>query len=351
MKKSLILLFTVVTLSAWSQEKRKFEFSPLPAYSPREYVCYKTSQAIVMDGVIDQQWNTIPWTADFVDIEGDKQPLPHYRTRAKMCWDDKFLYIAAEMEEPHIWGKLTERESVIFHDNDFEIFIDPTASTHSYMEFEINALGTEWDLFLNTPYRDKGNFYLNAWNFNLKSVVKCYGTINDPTDKDEKWCVEVAIPWSSITEVRGRAMYKAGDHLKVNFSRVQWTTEIVDGDYVKCNNPRTGKINEYNWVWSPQGAIDMHRPELWGSVLLSDGAENFVKDKEDLVRWKLRCLYYRQREYFDYYGKYASSAKALKAEDIFDKEELKRLCIDVLPTMYEMSFDAFKIYDNGKITK
>ena len=94
--------------------------------------------------------------AIFVDIEGDAKPAPRFRTRAKMLWDDTYFYIAAEMEEPHVWGTLTKHDSVIFHDNDFEVFLDPDGDTHDYYEFEINALNTGWDLFLDKPYRDGG---------------------------------------------------------------------------------------------------------------------------------------------------------------------------------------------------
>ena len=51
---------------------------------------------------------------------------------------------------------------------------------------------------------------------------------------------------------------------KVNFSRVHWETEVVNGEYVKTDRP------EYNWVWSPQGLIYMHMPDLWGLVQFSD---------------------------------------------------------------------------------
>ena len=60
------------------------------------------------------------------------------------------------MEEPHVWGTLTKHDSVIFHDNDFEVFIDPNGDTLEYYEFEINALNTGWDLFLDKPYRQGG---------------------------------------------------------------------------------------------------------------------------------------------------------------------------------------------------
>ena len=50
-----------------------------------------------------------------------------------------------------------------------------------------------------------------------------------------------------------------GDDWRVNFSRVQWHHDVVDGHYVKRKH-----VPEDNWVWSPQGVVDMHQPEHWG---------------------------------------------------------------------------------------
>ena len=108
-------------------------------------------------GVPDEAaWSAAEWTGPFVDIEGEGKPLPRHETRARMAWDDDYFYVAAEMVEPHLWGTLTERDAVIYHDNDFEVFIDPDGDNHRYYELEINALGTEWDLFLVRPHRDGG---------------------------------------------------------------------------------------------------------------------------------------------------------------------------------------------------
>ena len=102
-----------------------------------------------------------------------------------MLWDETYFYIAAELEEPNVWGTLTEHDSVIFHDNDFEVFIDPDGDNHEYYELEINALNTEWDLFLKKPYRDGGPA-INEWEIpGLKTATHTKGKINDPTDLDE----------------------------------------------------------------------------------------------------------------------------------------------------------------------
>ena len=124
-------------------------------FHPETYICYQRSGDIAVDGRMDEiDWQKAAWTKEFVDIEGDKKPDPTYPTRAKMLWDDEYLYVAAELVEPHIWGTLRQRDTVIFYDNDFEIFIDPDWDTHNYYEFEMNALNTEWDLLLTKPYRD-----------------------------------------------------------------------------------------------------------------------------------------------------------------------------------------------------
>lgn len=117
-----------------------------------------------------------------------------------MLWDDEYFYFGAELIEDQIWATLTERESVIFYDNDFEIFIDPDGDTHQYYEFEINALNTVWDLMLVQPYRDGGP-PVNGWDIRgLKTAVHIDGELNNPEADNRKWSVEVAIPWNILKE-------------------------------------------------------------------------------------------------------------------------------------------------------
>ena len=58
---------------------------------PKLYNCQKTTSNLSIDGKAEQAWNIADWTDDFVDIEGDKKPLPRYRTRVKMLWDDDYV--------------------------------------------------------------------------------------------------------------------------------------------------------------------------------------------------------------------------------------------------------------------
>jgi hypothetical protein len=229
--------------------------------SPEQYVVHKTNTRIAIDGALDDvAWKVAPWTKDFIDIEGDAKPRPRYRTRAKLLWDDEYLYVAAELEEPDVWATLTERDAVIYHDNDFEVFIDPDGDSLNYYELEINARGTVWDLFLTRPYSDKG-VPIDAWDIRgLKSAVRVEGTLNDPSDRDRGWTVELALPWTVLREAApGRRRPKEGETWRVNFSRVEWDTDIVAGKHVT-------RKPEHNWVWSPQGAINMHIPARWGFI-------------------------------------------------------------------------------------
>ena len=102
------------------------EWARMKPMVPRGYLCVRAASPVTVDGRLDDAaWKQAPWTADFVDIEGAVKPVPRYRTRAKMLWDDKYFYIAAELQEPHVWATITQRDAVIFQDPDFEVFIDP----------------------------------------------------------------------------------------------------------------------------------------------------------------------------------------------------------------------------------
>jgi Carbohydrate family 9 binding domain-like len=278
---------------------------------PLGYVCLKAEKSPAIDGKLDDDaWKAAPWSSDFVDIEGDAKPKPRHRTRMKMLWDEKALYIAAEIEEPHVWATLDKHDSVIFHDPDFEVFLDPDGDNHLYGELELNAKNTTWDLLLSKPYKDGGKA-LNGWEIiGLKTAVHVSGTMNDPRDKDVGWTVEIAWPWDGLKEMTTVAVPpKDGDRWRINFSRVQWDTTIENGKYVKVP-----KKPEYNWVWSPQGVIDMHRPERWGTLQFStktSGKVEYVPDAAQDLKDRLHELYYSQRDYHKKNGRYAKTTAEL----------------------------------------
>ncbi len=234
------------------------------AAMPKAYRCHCSPHPVAVSGRGDDPaWAVADWTDDFVDIQGDAKPRPRFRTRAKLLWDDRFLYVFAQLDDPHVWATITKRNSVIFHDNDFEVFLDPGGGGEHYYEFEVNALNTVWELTLPKRYSRGGKPVDPSPLAGLVTSVHVDGTLNDPSDVDRGWTVEAAFPFAGLAGRGARTPPAAGDAWRVNFSRVQWTHAVVDGRYVK---PPRERVPEDNWVWSPQGVVDMHQPEHWGVV-------------------------------------------------------------------------------------
>jgi len=293
--------------------------APRIAFHPERYVCLRTGAPLRIDGVLDEaSWSRASWTADFVDIEGVLKPKPRFKTRVKMLWDGDFFYVGAELEEPQVWASLVKRDSIIFYDNDFEVFIDPDGDTHNYYELEINALNTVWDLLLVRPYRDGGPA-VHAWDIQgLQSAVAVRGSLNDARDEDRGWTVEIAFPLAVLKETLfEKRVPRAGDVWRVNFSRVEYRMETAGGFYRKAVDPKTAKpFPEDNWVWSPQGLVNIHLPEMWGYVLLSgeteaDAAPAFPPDGEERAKWALRKVYYREWAYRNEHGVFSERLEDL----------------------------------------
>ena len=139
------------------------------------------------------------------------------------------VHAKTDLEEPHIWSTIAKRDSTIYWDNDFEVFMDPDGDGRCYFEFEINAQNTPWDLLMTKPYYQGGTF-LNDFDFKgLQHATNIQGTINDPSDTDKCWTVELRIPLKSVNE-----KIVPGTTWKMNFSRVEWLqVDVKNGKYIK----------------------------------------------------------------------------------------------------------------------
>ncbi len=285
-----------------------FATSPLLAQAPAtpaQYVCYQTSQPLVLDGKLtEQDWQKAAWTSLFVDIEGDKKPKPPLATKAKMLWDNQYLYIAAELEEPNIWAYQGKKDQIVYLENDFEVFIDPDGDGHNYFELEINARNNTFDLFMPKPYRNGGDA-LVSWDIKgLRTAVHLQGSLNNATDKDQKWTLEMALPFSALGLGMSPQAPQHNSFWRINFSRVQWQHVVENGVYKRKKNASgEGFLPENNWVWSAQGLIDMHLPNYWGYVFFTNQKSGstpvtFQLPSDETAKKYLWQVYFAEKAYF-----------------------------------------------------
>ena len=259
-----------------------------------DYTCYRVRERPTLDGRLESPgWAGAPRSPRFVDIVTGRPGI--YDTRAAALWDDEALYIGFWIEEPFVAAERTERDSLIFYENDIEVFID---GGDCYYEFEMNALGTIYEVFFiwqdayrrgsrfDVPEFDLlgrpalafgGNFdrigedmwwgahprgarwAFPTWDFpGLRAAVYVDGAINDPTTVDRGWRVELAFPWSGMGALaEGRAVPPSdGDTWRLLFARYEKLNLLGNDVYAGL-------------AWNRIGSIDNHAPEAFTRLTFS----------------------------------------------------------------------------------
>ena len=262
---------------------------PWPEERIAHYTAFRTPEPLVIDGNLDKPaWQKAPRSPRFVDLVHGA-PTVH-DTRAAVLWDEQFLYVGFWVEEPFVEAKLTEQDSLIWSENDVELFI---AGQDAYYELEINALGTIYEaLFVFEDAYERGGYGADPqlartvegfrpWNGvgftthprgprlgyfkwdlpGLRRAVAVDGTLNDNSDRDRGWTVEIAIPWSGLKVLAqgdGRALPPGdGDTWRMDFSRFNTYRAAPP-----ANDPG-------GWAWSAHGVWDSHVPEVFPFIHFS----------------------------------------------------------------------------------
>jgi hypothetical protein len=262
---------------------------PWPEDRIARYTARRASSPIVVDGRLDEaDWRAAERSPRFADLIGGHPGI--HDTRAAVLWDDTYLYVGYWVEEPFVEATLTERDALIYKNNDVELFV---AGRDAYYEFEINALGTIYEVFFiwerefeSSGYARRPEFdrsragvrpfsgvgfkqhprgpRIGYWNWDMPGIetaVHVDGTINDNKDRDRGWTVELRIPWRSLEPLAmpdGRALPpRDGDEWRLDFSRFNQYKEAP---------PAT---DPGGWAWSPHGVWDSHVPELFTRVRFS----------------------------------------------------------------------------------
>jgi hypothetical protein len=175
----------------------------------------------------------------------------------------------------------------------------------------------------------------NAWEIpGKKTAVHVNGTLNDPSDTDRGWTVEIAFPWSVLGEhARHPGAPTEGEEWRIDFSRVEWHITTEGG--VEKKVPHTP---EDNWVWSPAGVIDMHRPEMWGLLEFTKKSEYEKVSVAPIPGKPARDLaieiYYSERDFQKAHGRWATNLVELG----WDRGRLPE---NVEPPVHDMTSGGF----------
>jgi hypothetical protein len=152
-------------------------------------------------------------------VDGDAEPqLP---TEVRACWDDEHLYLAFVCVDTDIWGTLRQRDDPIYEEEVVEAFLSSSGDVTRYFEFNFSPHNIVFDAAIQCPESgDRHYMKANvAWNCEgLRSAVHVVGTPDDRGDLDEKWTVEVALPFSQIG--RGGSRPADGEEWRANFYRI-----------------------------------------------------------------------------------------------------------------------------------
>jgi hypothetical protein len=171
------------------------------------------------------------------------------QTTARLLWDDDYLYYSADMEDADLYATVTERNGMTWNDDVFELFFKPAADKLGYYEFQVNAAGTELEMFL--PSRGAGGYprFAPLSNLGMESAVRLDGTLNKWEDKDTGWTVEGRIPWTAFKGTGGKP--KAGD---------KWHFALCRYDYsVTLDHPELSST-------APLTVPDFHHYEDYGEL-------------------------------------------------------------------------------------
>ena len=212
------------------------------------YEVARTGTPIRVDGKLDDA----PWAraagAKFVN-NSDGSPAAQ-ETEARILYDDKYLYFSFRSADENIWATHSRRDQRLWEEEVVEVFLQADASQPSYIELEVNPLGTLLDIYLldrrkNLPYE--------SWNSaGVNWAVRVEGKV-DGRGGDRGWTCEIALPFEDVATAP-HLPPRPGDRWRMNLYRVESRPEPL------------------GLAWSPTLEGDFHVPTMFGEIIFSGRA-------------------------------------------------------------------------------
>jgi hypothetical protein len=251
-----VLVAALVTAGVPQLAQAAVGDTPIPGLPEAPtYVVHRAAGPIVVDGRLDDDaWKLAARTANWQWL--DTSVPGRLETYAQMCWDDEYLYFAFHAVDPDIWATMQIRDEPVFVEEDFEIFLDPDGDEFNYYEWQINPLGTLYDVIWDRPPQTPGPANRGIHSFDLTPMLSGYqvhGTVWQRDDVDSSWTAEAALSWKGLSEIPGRFRTppQNGDAWRLGFSRV----EAPKPPYWQAD-----------WTWPTHGEYNMHIGQRDGYV-------------------------------------------------------------------------------------
>ncbi len=193
-----------------------------PAEVP-SYVIPRREGPVVIDGLADDEAWAAAEPIHFIFPWDDVSQANAQTTVARMLYDDDALYIIYDCVDPYLHSEVTERDGPVYNEDAVEIFVAPNADDIStYFGFEMNILGTLLDYvaYDGGVERTPSESIRFQWRSEGVDIATTYeGTLNDHSDIDEGWVLEIRIPFDNFRHYGARIPPQPGDMWRLNLNR------------------------------------------------------------------------------------------------------------------------------------
>ena len=212
-----------------------------------EYEVARTATPINVDGKLDDPvWSKATRFRDFRrNLDGSPSATT---TEARALYDDNFLYVSFRCADNNIWATFKKRDEHLWEEEVVEVFLQADPHQSSYIELEVNPLGTMLDIYLLDIRKP---LHYESWNSQrLKWGIQVFGTV-DGKDGDREWTCEIALPMEDIATATNLPP-RVGDRWRLNLYRVE-----------KLPTPAL-------LAWSPTFKDDFHLPSMFGEIVFTN---------------------------------------------------------------------------------